>query len=87
MQPGPSGPGPPRVWKKSRKSPEKVWKKGPEKTLSRLFPDSRGARGRKALGDTFFLRYFSDFFGGLSARETVVNGQRVPNVFVWESWQ
>ena len=50
--PGPPAPGPPesleKVWKKSRK--------GPEKTFSKLFPDSLGAQGRRPR-ETFF-RFF-----------------------------
>ena len=57
-----------RVWKKSRK--------GPKKTFSRLFPDSRGAPGPPAPGD--FFQTFSGF-QAQRARETPVNGQRVPN--------
>ena len=61
--PGPPAPGPPESLEKvSKKSRESVWKKsrkGPEKTFSRLFPDSRGPRGRRPL-ETFF-RHFRGF--------------------------
>ena len=57
--PGPEAPGPPesleKVWQKSR-----VWKKsrkGPDKTFSRLSPDSRGAPRPEAPGD--FLQAFT----------------------------
>ena len=50
---------PPRVWKKSRKSPESLEKvsKRSRKTFSRLFPECRGVPGLEAPGD-----FFSDFF-------------------------
>ena len=60
--------------RESCKSLEKVWKrsrKGPEKTSSRLFPDSRGA---SAPGRLFFQTFWP--------RETPVNGQRVPKPFL-----
>ena len=78
--PGPPAPGPPRVWKKARKSLESLEKvsKRSRKTFSRdFFQDFRGVRGRRPR-ETFF----SDFFGvsqARRARETPVNGQRVPN--------
>ena len=53
---GASGPRPPRESGKSLEKVSRVWKKsrkGPEKTFSRLCPDSWGGPGPEALGDFF----------------------------------
>ena len=69
--PGASGPRTPRVWKRSRKSPEslEIVSKRSRETLG-------GVPGPEAPGD--FLQTFSGF-RAQRARETPVNGQRVPN--------
>ena len=73
---GPPAPGPSRVWKKSRKSLFG--------TFSGLFPDSRDffqtfSRLSGAPGRDFFQTFSG--FRARRARETPVNGQRVPKPF------
>ena len=76
--PGASDPGTPR---ECGKSLEKVFRDLFETfsrlpgTFSRLFPDSRGVPGRRPRSD-FFLTFFR--LWARRARETPVNGQRVP---------
>ena len=76
--PGPPALGPPES---PGKSLEKVFRDllrdffQTLQTFSRLFPDSRGVLGREAPGD--FFQTFSGF-RARRARETPVNGQRVP---------
>ena len=78
-----SGPGSPR---ESGKSLEKVWRvwkkstKGRERPFRDFFETLQTSRGRRHLSD--FFRHFQSFSGfrAQRARDTPLNGQRVPNL-------